>query len=167
MPKTTRSGKPKQSELPSTLQNSGGKAQRTFTKAYDAAIDRYGDEQRAHQVAFAALKYTHEKVGDRWRKKEKGRKGPSDAQAEGGRETNRPTAGGVDTRASQAAPLRPGQAAADPRSVVDVEGGAGRRPAEGERPAVRDVTREEGEREGVEGRQGLEEVEEVEEVIGR
>jgi len=101
VPKTTKTGKPKQSELPSTLQNSGGKAQRTFTKAYDAAIDQYGDEQRAHQVAFAALKHTHEKVGDRWQKKDKGKKGPSDAQAAGGRDTNRPTAGGVDANASQ------------------------------------------------------------------
>ncbi|HEY5788631.1 MAG TPA: ChaB family protein [Microlunatus sp.] len=101
MPKTTKSGKPKQSELPSTLQNSGGKAQRTFTKAYDAAIDQYGDEQRAHQVAFAALKHTHEKVGDKWTKKDKGRKGPSDPRAEGGRGTNRPTAGGVDANASK------------------------------------------------------------------
>jgi cation transport regulator ChaB len=101
MPKTTKSGKPKQSELPSTLQNSGGKAQRTFTKAYDAAIDQYGDEQRAHQVAYAALKHTHEKVGDKWKKKDKGKKGPSDAQAEGGRKTNRPTAGGVDASASK------------------------------------------------------------------
>ena len=101
MPKTTKSGKPKQSELPSTLQNSSGKAQRTFTKAYDAAIDQYGDEQRAHQVAFAALKHTHEKVGDKWKKKDKGRKGPSDAQAAGGRDTNRPTAGGVDAKASK------------------------------------------------------------------
>jgi cation transport regulator ChaB len=101
MPKTTKSGEPKQSELPSTLKNSGGKAQRTFTKAYDAAIDQYGDEQRAHQVAFSALKHTHEKVGDKWKKKDKGRKGPSDAQAAGGRDTNRPTAGGVDANASK------------------------------------------------------------------
>jgi len=101
VPKTTKSGKPKQSELPSTLQNSGGKAQRTFTKAYDAAIDQYGDEQRAHQVAYAALKHTHEKVGDKWKKKHKGMKGPSDAQAAGGRKTNRPTAGGVDANASK------------------------------------------------------------------
>ena len=101
MPKTTKSGKPKQSELPSTLQNSSGKAQRTFTKAYDAAIDQYGDEQRAHQVAFAALKHTHEKVGDTWKRKDKGGRGPSDAQAAGGRDTNRPTAGGVDANASK------------------------------------------------------------------
>ncbi len=101
MPKTTKAGKPKQSELPSTLQNSGGKAQRTFTKAYDAAIGQYGDEQRAHQVAYAALKHTHERVGDKWKKKGKGKKGPSDSQAEGGRDTDRPTAGGVDANASK------------------------------------------------------------------
>lgn len=101
MPKTTASGKPKQNELPTTLQNSGGKAQRTFTKAYDAAMDQYGDEQRAHQVAYAALKHTHEKVGDRWKKKPRGATGPSDAQAAGGRDTDRATAGGVDANASK------------------------------------------------------------------
>ena len=101
MPKTTKSGKPKQSELPNTLQNSGGKAQRTFSKAYDAAIDQYGDEARAHQVAFAALKHTHEKVGDRWKKKGKGRKGPSDAHAAEGRGSSKPTAGGVDAKATK------------------------------------------------------------------
>ena len=101
MPKTTKSGQPKQSELPSTLRNSGGKAQRTFAKAYDAAIDQYGDEARAHQVAFSALKHTHEKVGDKWKKKDKGRKGPSDARAEEGRGSSKPTAGGVDANASK------------------------------------------------------------------
>jgi cation transport regulator ChaB len=101
MPKTTKSGKPKKSELPSTLQKSGKKAQRTFAKAHDAALDQYKDEQRAHQVGFSALKHTHEKVGDHWEKKSKGKKGPSDAQAAGGRDTNRPTAGGVDANASK------------------------------------------------------------------
>ncbi len=100
MPKTTRSGQPKRSELPSTLQHSDDKAQRTFTKAYDSAIEEYdGDQQRAHQVAYAALKHTHEKVGDRWEPKEEN--GPSDPQAEGGRDTNRRTAGGVDANASK------------------------------------------------------------------
>ncbi len=101
MPKTTKSGKPKQNELPSTLQKSGKKAQRTFAKAHDAALGQYGDEQRAHQVGFSALKHTHEKVGDHWEKKSRGKKGPSDAQAKGGRNTNRPTAGGVDANASK------------------------------------------------------------------
>jgi cation transport regulator ChaB len=101
MPKTTKSGRPKQSELPSTLQHSDDKAQRTFTKAYDSAIEEYdGDEQRAHQVAYAALKHTHEKVGDHWEPKKKA--GPSDRQAEGGASSRRgPTKGGVDANASK------------------------------------------------------------------
>ncbi len=99
MPKTTKSGKAKKSELPSTLQRSDEKAQRTFAKTYDSAAETYDDEQRAHQVAFSALKHTHEKVGDHWEPKEE--YGPSDAQAEGGRDTNRPTAGGVDANASK------------------------------------------------------------------
>ena len=100
MPKTTKSGKAKKSELPSTLQRSGEKAQDTFAKAHDSALKSYeGDERAANQVGFSALKHTHEKVGDHWEPKEK--KGPSDAQAEGGRNTNRPTAGGVDANASK------------------------------------------------------------------
>ncbi|MGY1813077.1 ChaB family protein [Blastococcus sp. SYSU D00820] len=101
MPKTTKSGKAKKSEIPSTLQRSDAKAQRTFAKAHDSAADQYGDEQRANQVAWAAVKHTHEKVGDHWQPKEKGKKGPSDAQAAGGRDTNRKTAGGVDANASK------------------------------------------------------------------
>lgn len=38
-------------------------------------------------------------MGDRWEPKEKN--GPSDAQAEGGLDTHRPTAGGVDANASK------------------------------------------------------------------
>ncbi len=99
MPKTTKAGKPRQDELPSTLQRSGGKAQRTFAEAHDAAADQYGDEERAHRVAYAALKHTHEKVGDHWEPKNE--YGPSDAQAEGGAGTDRDTAGGVDANASK------------------------------------------------------------------
>ena len=99
MPKTTKKGTPKQSELPSTLQRSNPKAQRTFAKAHDSAAESYGDEERANRVAFSALKHTHEKVGDHWEPKEE--PGPSDAQAEGGVGTNRETAGGVDANASK------------------------------------------------------------------
>ena len=99
MPKTTKKGEPKQSELPSTLQRSGDKAQRTFAKAHDSAAESYGDEERANRVAFSALKHTHEKVGDHWEPKEE--PGPSDGQAEGGAGTNRPTGGGVDANASK------------------------------------------------------------------
>ena len=99
MPKTTKSGTAKQSEIPSTLQRSPKKAQRTFAKAHDSAMDSYDDEQRANQVAWAAVKHTHEKVGDHWEPKD--HKGPSDAQAEGGRDTDRETKGGVDANATK------------------------------------------------------------------
>ena len=102
MPKTTKDGKAKQSELPSTLLRSPKKAQRTFAKAYDSAADEYGDERRANQVAWAAVKHSFEKVGDHWEPKEGGRKGPSDAQAAGGRNTDRKTKGGVDANATKA-----------------------------------------------------------------
>jgi len=101
MPKTTKNGQAKQSELPSTLQRSPKKAQRTFAKAHDSAADEYGDERRANQVAWAAVKHSFEKVGDRWAKKEGGKKGPSDAQAAGGRNTDRKTKGGVDANATK------------------------------------------------------------------
>ena len=102
MPKTTKSGKAKQNELPSTLQRSSRKAQQTFAETYDSAIDSYdGDERRAHQTAFASLKHTHEKVGDHWERKDDN--GPSDERAEeGGRGSTKPSAGGVDANASKA-----------------------------------------------------------------
>lgn len=99
MPKTTRTGKARRDELPSTLQRSGAAAQRTFAAAHDSAMEEYGDEERAYRVAYAALKHTHEKVGDRWQPKEEN--GPSDPQAEGGYDTDRETAGGVDANASK------------------------------------------------------------------
>src|SRR6188508_2406280 len=99
MPKTTKTGTAKKSELPSTLQRSGRKAQQTFAETYDSAMAQYDDERRSYQVAFASLKHTHEKVGDHWEPKDE--YGPSDARAEGGRDTARPTAGGVDANASK------------------------------------------------------------------
>jgi cation transport regulator ChaB len=99
MPKTTKKGSPKSEELPGTLRRSDKKAQRTFAKAHDAAVEQYGEGERAHRVAMSALKHTHEKVGDRWQPKEK--KGPSDDQAKGGVRTRRETKGGVDANASK------------------------------------------------------------------
>jgi cation transport regulator ChaB len=100
MPKTTKSGDARTDEIPSTLQRSDEKAQRTFAKAHDSAMDSYDDEQRANQVAWAAVKHTHEKVGDHWEEKTRGN-GPSDPQAEGGRDTDRETKGGVDANATK------------------------------------------------------------------
>jgi hypothetical protein len=100
MPKTTKTGRVIEDELPSTLQRSDDKAKRTYAKTHDSALDSYdGDERAANQVAFAALKHTHEKVGDHWEPKQE--YGPSDAQAEGDRTTDRETAGGVDANASK------------------------------------------------------------------
>ncbi|GAB3691936.1 ChaB family protein [Nocardiopsis oceani] len=91
-------------ELPDTLRRSPEKAQRTWIEAHDNAVRQYGEGERAHRVAFAAVKRTFEKVGDRWEPKQA--KGPSDAQAENPRAGQRaggdlPTAGGVDANATK------------------------------------------------------------------
>ncbi|MFP5220532.1 MAG: ChaB family protein [Actinomycetes bacterium] len=99
MPKTTKSGKPKKDELPSTLQRSPAKAQRTFAKTYDSAADSYGDGERAARTAYSSLKHSFEKVGDHWEPKDE--KGPSDAKAAGGRGTPADTKGGVDANSSK------------------------------------------------------------------
>ncbi|HZB00825.1 MAG TPA: ChaB family protein [Actinomycetota bacterium] len=70
---------PARKEMPDTIRRSSSKAQRTWAKAHDNAVDEYGEGRRAHQTAFAALKHTHEKKGDRWVRKD--RKGPSDPRA--------------------------------------------------------------------------------------
>jgi cation transport regulator ChaB len=93
---------PAKEELPSTLQRSSKKAQRTWSKAHDSAVEEYGEGERAHRTAFAALKHSFEKVGDQWEAKE--RKGPSDPQAaKGGARARRggETAEGVDANASK------------------------------------------------------------------
>lgn len=96
MPKLSKS---RTEELPATLQRSPKKAQRTFAETHDAAVEEYGEGERAHRTAFASLKRGFEKIGDHWEKK--AQKGPSDEAAEtpgrGGE-----TAGGVDANASKA-----------------------------------------------------------------
>ena len=100
MPKTTKSGDAKKSELPSTLKKSDAKAQRTFAKAHDAAADEYGEGERAHRVAYSALKHSYEKVGDHW--EAKSAKGPSDSRASsGGPNPTGKSAEGVDANASK------------------------------------------------------------------
>lgn len=96
MPKTTRSGQPRQDELPGTLKRSPEKAQRTYAKAHDSAAEQYGEGERAHRVAYAAVKHSYEKVGDRWAPKDE--KGPSDPRAKNprARENEGEAFGGVD-----------------------------------------------------------------------
>jgi cation transport regulator ChaB len=79
MPKMAPGGRVKKSELPSTLKKSSSKAQRTFAKAHDRAAEQYGEGERAHRTAMAALKHTHEKKGDRWVAKDEA--GPSDPRS--------------------------------------------------------------------------------------
>ena len=79
MPKMASGNRIRRSELPDTLKRSSGKAQRTFAKAHDAAVEQYGEGERAHRTAMAALKRTHEKVGDRWVQKPE--PGPSDPRS--------------------------------------------------------------------------------------
>jgi cation transport regulator ChaB len=93
---------PGKKEMPSTLERSPKKAQRTWVEAHDSAVDEYGEGERAHRTAFSALKHSYEKVGDHWEGKD--RKGPSDKQAaKEGKPARKggETAGGVDANATK------------------------------------------------------------------
>ena len=70
---------PGRKELPSTLKRSPAKAQRTWIKTHDTAVEQYGEGERAHRTAFAAVKHSFEKRGDRWVPKKK--KGASDPRS--------------------------------------------------------------------------------------
>lgn len=90
-------------DLPSTLQRSPAKAQRTFTKTLRSAEQEYDSEARARRTAFGALKHSFERVGDHW--EPKGKKGPSDAQSsQSGRKARqnpKPSKGGVNANSSK------------------------------------------------------------------
>lgn len=66
-------------EMPSTLERSPEKAQRTYAKTLKSAERQYGSGERAGRTAYGSLKHGFEKVGDRWQPKR--RKGPSDPQS--------------------------------------------------------------------------------------
>jgi cation transport regulator ChaB len=96
---------PGRQSLPSTVRRSPKKAQDTWVKAHDSAIETYGEGERAHRTAYSALKHSFEKVGDHW--EPKGKRGPSDRQAKksttskGQRPPRGKTAEGVDANASK------------------------------------------------------------------
>ncbi|MFE0947703.1 ChaB family protein [Streptomyces mutabilis] len=92
---------PGRQELPSTLERSPQEAQRTWIKAHDSAVEEYGEGERAHRVAYGALKHKFEKVGDHWQRKEGGRKGPSDPQSARPRGQGGRSGEGVDEKASK------------------------------------------------------------------
>jgi hypothetical protein len=89
---------PGEEKLPSTLRRSPRKAQRTWAKTHDSAVETYGEGERAHRTAYSALKHSFEKVGDHWEPKEE--RGPSDPRAKKSTEEARAgkgeTFGGVD-----------------------------------------------------------------------
>ncbi len=87
---------PASEELPSTVRRSPKKAQATWTKAHDSAVEQYGEGRRAHMTAFSALKHSFEKVGDHWEPKSE--KGPSDR---GAMDRSGRTEEGVDANASK------------------------------------------------------------------
>ena len=90
---------PAREELPSTLERSPQHAREIWMAAHDAAVESYGEGERAHRTAFAALKHQYEKVGDHWERKPQ--KGPSDEKAEGGLGSPGETAGGVNANATK------------------------------------------------------------------
>ncbi|WP_165986343.1 ChaB family protein [Streptomyces sp. YIM 98790] len=92
---------PAREELPSTLRRSPKDAQETWSKAHDSAVETYGEGERSHRTAYAALKHKYEKVGDHWERKEGGRKGPSDPRASTPRGRGGRTGEGVDENASK------------------------------------------------------------------
>jgi cation transport regulator ChaB len=88
----------KKEDLPSTLERSPEKVQRTYEETLDSAHEQYDSEERAHRTAWAAVKHVAEKKGDHWEPKDE--YGPSDPQAarsgRAAREGRAETHGGVD-----------------------------------------------------------------------
>ena len=100
MPRKQDKKSPGREEMPSTLERSEKHAQDVWVATHDSAIETYGEGEAAHRVAFASLKHSYEKEGDKWVPKDE--KGPSDPQAARGPSTRKkstdpdraPTAGG-------------------------------------------------------------------------
>ncbi|RWZ51559.1 cation transport regulator ChaB [Labedella phragmitis] len=90
---------PAREELPSTIERSDKHAQALWSKTHDSAVESYGEGERAHRTAFAALKHEYEKVGDHWERKAEN--GPSDEKAEGSVGSSGKTAGGVDANSTK------------------------------------------------------------------
>jgi cation transport regulator ChaB len=103
----------KKEDLPSTLQRSPAKVQRTYAKTLDSAEEQYDSDERAARTAWSAVKQVAEKKGDRWELKDE----PS-ASDEGFSDA----AGGVDKQKSKAELLEDAREADIPgRSKMDKE----------------------------------------------
>jgi cation transport regulator ChaB len=70
---------PVDKSLPGTLKRSPTKAQETWLKTHDSAVEQYGEGEQAHRTAFKSLKNSFEKVDDHWERKDE--KGPSDPRS--------------------------------------------------------------------------------------
>jgi hypothetical protein len=70
---------PADESLPGTLKRSPKKAQETWLKTHDNAVEQYGDGEQAHRTAFKSLKHGWEKVDDHWERKDDA--GPSDPRS--------------------------------------------------------------------------------------
>ena len=85
-------------EMPSTVARSDEHARAIWKETHDSAVEQYGEGERAHRTAFASLKHSYEKRGDRWVPKQ--RKGPSDPRSkqptERARRGEGETYGGID-----------------------------------------------------------------------
>jgi cation transport regulator ChaB len=107
MPKMTKGGAVRKSELPDTVKRSPAKAQRQFAKTHDSAVEQYGEGERAHRTAYASLKHNFEKVGDHWEPKDEA--GPSDPRSKKSTAEKRAgkgeTYGGVDVEGNSKAEL--------------------------------------------------------------
>jgi len=66
-------------DLPSTLERSPDKAQRTYAKTKASAEEQYGEGERAERAAWSQVKQGFEKKGDHWEAKDE--KGPSDSRS--------------------------------------------------------------------------------------
>jgi cation transport regulator ChaB len=96
-------------DLPSTLDRSARKVQRTYEQTLDSAHEQYsGDEERAHRTAWSAVKNVAEKRGDHWEVKDE--PGPSDPHSKQPQEAKRRGAGesfgGVDVEGNTKAELQ-------------------------------------------------------------
>ncbi len=120
----------KKEDLPSTIQRSPKKVQRTYSETLDSAHEQYDSEERAHRTAFAAVKHVAEKRGDHWELKDS--KGPSDPQAArsgaAARRGDGKSYGGVDAGKSKEALYEDAKRASIEGRSKHVQGRARRRP---------------------------------------
>ncbi len=123
---------PGKDELPSTLRRSPRKAQETWAATHDSAVGTYGEGERAHRTAFAALKHAFEKVGDHWEPKTP--QGPVGRAGRG--QFPDPPAHGRGRRRErvEGAPARPRAPPEGPGAQPDGQGRARRRSEEGQPP---------------------------------